>query len=74
MPLVTHAPRLCHIAIQQPTRFHMSDHCAFCREDAGKSKLYVSLGNQLEPRFRICSGCYLVAIRHGYHVVYKTAA
>jgi hypothetical protein len=52
----------------------MTEHCAFCREDAAKSKLYVSLGAQQEPRFRICSACYLVAIRHGYHVVYKTAA
>jgi hypothetical protein len=52
----------------------MNDHCAFCREHAGTSKLFVSLGTQHEPRFRICSGCYLVAVRHGYHVVYKTAA
>ena len=52
----------------------MTEHCAFCRQDPGTSKLYVSLGAQLEPRFRICSGCYLVAVRHGYHVVYKTAA
>ena len=52
----------------------MKERCAFCREDPGPSKLYVSLGARLEPRFRICSGCYLVAVRHGYHVVYKTAA
>lgn len=52
----------------------MTEHCTFCRQDAHESKLFVSLEDRSEPRFRICSACYLVAVRHGYAVVYKTAA
>ncbi len=52
----------------------MTECCAFCREKTGQSKLYVSLGPDLDPHFPICSACYLVAVRHGYQVVYRTAA
>jgi hypothetical protein len=52
----------------------MLEQCAFCHHDAGQSKLYVSLGPELDPHFHICSACYLVAVRHGYQVVYRTAA
>jgi hypothetical protein len=52
----------------------MTECCTFCQKDAGQSKLYVSLGSRFAPHFRICSACYLVAVRHGYHVVYRTAA
>jgi hypothetical protein len=52
----------------------MTEQCTFCGHDAGQSKLYVSLGPDLDPRFHICSACYLVAVRHGYQVVYRTAA
>ncbi len=50
--------------------------CAFCHRDASASKLFVSLDpeHQTEPRLPICSACYLVAVRHGYHVVYRIAA
>ena len=58
-----------------PARGRMSmDKCTFCDEDTAQSKLYVSLGPELDPHFHICSACYLVAIRHGYQVVYRTAA
>ena len=45
--------------------------CAFCHSDAKESKLYVSFVSQGPPQFHICSACYLVAIRHGYAVVYR---
>ena len=47
------------------------DCCAFCHSDAKKSNLYVSFVSQGPPQFHICSACYLVAIRHGYAVVYR---
>lgn len=52
----------------------MSHSCAFCHADVHDSKLYVSLDGRSQPNFRICSACYLVAIRHGYAVLYNTAA
>lgn len=52
----------------------MTECCAFCREETRQSKLYVSLGRDLDAHFPICSACYLVAVRHGYLVVYRTAA
>ena len=45
--------------------------CAFCHSDAKQSNLYVSFVSQGPPQFHICSACYLVAIRHGYAVVYR---
>ena len=45
--------------------------CAFCQNDASQSSLYASFIAQSQPRHRICSACYLVAIRHGYAVVYR---
>lgn len=47
------------------------DTCAFCHSDAKQSHLYVSFVSQGPPQFHICSACYLVAIRHGYAVVYR---
>jgi hypothetical protein len=47
------------------------DCCAFCHSDAQLSHLYVSFVSQGPPQFHICSACYLVAIRHGYAVVYR---
>jgi hypothetical protein len=50
--------------------------CALCSRDAGASKLFVSVDpdRRAEPRLPICSACYVVAVRHGYHVVYRIAA
>jgi len=50
------------------------DSCAFCHADAKQSRLYVSFIAQGPPQFHICSACYLVAIRHGYAVVYRDGA
>ena len=50
------------------------DNCAFCHCDAHQSNLYVSFVSQGPPQFHICSACYLVAIRHGYAVVYRDPA
>ena len=43
--------------------------CAFCRSDATRSNLLLNFASQGPPRYRICSACYLVAVRHGYAVV-----
>jgi len=47
------------------------DACSFCHSDAKQSNLYVSFVSAGPPQFHICSACYLVAIRHGYAVVYR---
>ena len=43
--------------------------CAFCRSDATRSNLFLNFITPGPPQFRICSACYLVAIKHGYSVV-----
>ena len=52
----------------------MHDACAFCHSDAKQSNLYVSFVSAGPPQFHICSACYLVAIRHGYAVIYRDHA
>lgn len=50
------------------------DACSFCHADAKHSNLYVSFVSAGPPQFHICSACYLVAIRHGYAVVYRDSS
>ncbi len=50
------------------------DRCTFCHSDAEASNFYVTISTQDEPQYHICSACYLVAMRHGFTVVYREAA
>lgn len=49
------------------------NHCTFCHCDAAASKFYVTIAEDV-PQYHICSACYLVAIRHGFTVVFREAA
>jgi hypothetical protein len=50
------------------------DRCTFCHADANTSKFYVSTDAEDDRHYHICSACYLVAMRHGFTVVYREVA